>query len=430
MDTNLIFMNNRWQLTFWILLFVFCNEVYAQKSLVENINNHLIKIDTNQRGIDAESIASFSKVLSGNKIIALGEETHGIKQFTDFRGDLIKYLVTNLKYKVIVLEADFYGTQALNSYINSGNVDKYYALLSTGMGIYRTPEFLNIVEWLREYNSKATQEEKVSVHGCDMQKSAAIAYLSTGNLKLSKDLSLPAKEGLRILLGHVNSKNNDAKNKLDQLVHELSQELLLLPDSSVLARSIKTILQYDQYFREKYNYKRSIIRDKSMAQNVFWIYEHEKRKPTILLAHNGHISKSPVSSDIRSMGSYLKEIFDDTYYVLGMAFFEGSFSAGNVKTSQLEVFQMTDTKNTESSEYVFSQCRFANFMLDFNQVSKNAIVSDFLSKRTYSRNIGATYNPTEKQINNVFMPLRDRFDGITFFRNVTPLPFPFRWDKK
>ncbi|MBE5321149.1 erythromycin esterase family protein [Pedobacter sp. MR2016-19] len=415
-----------------VFLFVtLISTVNAQTSLIKSLNKNLLEIGKSHDGSDSVNFASFTPSLSSNKIIALGEETHGIKEFTDFRGQIIKYLVSHLNYKVIVLEADFYGTQTLNDYIQKGKGNKYYALLSTGMGIYRTPEFLNIVEWLKEYNFNKPKAEKVSFYGCDMQKSAAIAYISTGNFKLSKELSASAKEGLKLLLGPIGSHvSGTDKRKLNQLTSELREELSSHQDTSIIARSLMTILQYDEYFQEKYNYNRSKIRDRYMADNVIWIYEHEIKKPMILLAHNGHISKSPIGTDIKNMGSYLNEKYNEGYYVLGMSFYTGSFSAGSAKTSQMEVFTMPEVKDPESSEFIFSQCKAQNFILDFKTANKDTEINNFLNKKTYSKNIGATYESSQTELNRVFMPLGNKFDGLAFFRSISPLPFPFRWDKR
>lgn len=405
--------------------------VNAQTSLINSLNANLLEIGKSRYDSSLTNLASFARSLSSNKIVALGEETHGIKEFTDFRGEIIKHLVTHQNYKVIVLEADFHGTQTLNNYIRDGVGNKYYALLSTGMGIYRTPEFLSIVEWLKEYNVNKPKAEKVSFYGCDIQKSGAIAAISTDNLKLNKDLSPVAKEGLKLLLGSTGYKVNSAdKKKLAQLTTELREEISSHLDTSIVARSLITILQYEEYFQEKYNYNRSKIRDKYMADNVIWIYEHEKKKRIILLAHNGHISKSPIGDDIKKMGNYLKENYKEEYYVLGMSFYTGSFSAGNAKTSQLEVFAMPEHNEPQTSEFIFSQCNVPNFILDFRIANKDTESNNFLKKKIYSKNIGATYDPTQIEFNRVHMSLNDKFDGIVFFKKVSPLPFPFKWDKK
>jgi erythromycin esterase-like protein len=130
------------------------------------------------------------------------------------------------------------------------------------------------------------------------------------------------------------------------------------------------------------------------------------------------------------MGNYLKEYYNDGYYALGMSFYTGTFSAGNVKTSQLEVFTIPEIIDTASSEFIFSQCRVPNFIFDFKTAKMDNEINNFLKKKTYSKNIGATYDSTQSQLNNTYMPLYDKFDGIVFFRNVSSLPFPFKWDKR
>ena len=72
------------------------------------------------------------------------------------------------------------------------------------------------------------------------------------------------------------------------------------------------------------------IRDRSMAQNIRWILEHEGPTAKIVLwAHNGHVSVTPGDPEktFAAMGSYLEKWFGDDHVPIGFAFGRGSFQA-------------------------------------------------------------------------------------------------------
>lgn len=71
----------------------------------------------------------------------------------------------------------------------------------------------------------------------------------------------------------------------------------------------------------------------------------------------------------------------------------------------------------------FSQCRPANFILYFKSAQENVEIDSFLTQKIYSKNIGAAYMPGDKDHMPGYMPLVDKFDGIAFFRTISPLSF-------
>lgn len=402
----------------------------AQSPLNDAINNNLIEI-SNSPNNNIKNFEKYSKVFANIKILALGEETHGIKEFMEFRGALIKKLVTDLNYKVIILEADFSGSQILNDYVLYGKGDKYQALLSLGIGIWRNQEFLDIIEWLQRYNTNKPLPERVRIYGADMQMTLTAAYISTGKVQLKKNLSAEAKKGL-VIMRQIGSKvSKSDKRILQKLSSELNEEILEYPDSSFFRQSLITVLQSLNWFLSENRYQQGKIRDKFMAENIDWIYTHELNKKTIFMSHNIHLAKHPIYNDIKRAGNYLKEKYKDEYYSLGFSFYSGNFLAGDEKGGyERKVFNMPAFKNKKSSEYIFSQCEKPNFFLDFKSNLRNANINLFLTNKTFSKNIGASYHLSNKEIKPTYMPLYDKFDGIVFIKKVSPISLPFAWDKK
>ncbi|RZK43395.1 MAG: erythromycin esterase family protein [Pedobacter sp.] len=402
----------------------------AQDPLISALEEKVIEIGPVSAINKFENFKEFGELLADNKILALGEETHGIKEFGAFRATLIKHLVSELNYKSIVLEADFSGMVDLNDYIVYGRGQLYQALLKKGTRVFSTQEYLELFEWLKTYNQMQPVSERVRIYGGDGQSTMIAIDLRTKSVKPSNALSPNAVQGLKLLsIGLGQPLTKKQKDTVMMLAGEIRDEMALFPDTSIYRQSLNTLLQsIDLVTAEFTGYRRSFIRDKALADNITWIYERDKRK-TILLAHNAHIAKNPIFSDVKRAGFFLKQTYGKQYYTLGFSFFTGQFLANDDKSREDKVFDMPEIKNKKSSEYIFSQIKIPNFILDFASASKNPIIDDFLKQKTYSKNIGMGFRESSPDRMPGFMPLIDKFDGIAFFRVTSATSFIRIYDR-
>jgi erythromycin esterase len=412
-----------------LLAFYASSKVYGQTKLTSSINDNLIEISVAKELELFNEFQKFGSHLANVKILALGEETHGIKEFMDFRGILIRHLVSDLGYRNIILEADFSACHYLNKYVQGAKIDKYQALLAAGFGIWNTEEFLNTIEWLRAYNLKQDPSNRVTIYGADMQQPASAAYLSTGSMKLQKPITDQAKNGLKALLSPYKKPSGEDRKNLLHLQNEIKAEISLFADTSLIAHDLQTVIQSIEWLNADNSYKRKIVRDKCLAVNVEWIYEREINKKIIFMAHNTHIAKSPVYNDIERAGNFLKKKYNEKYYALGFSFYTGKFSAYDEREKRMNVFDMPGIEKANSSEFLLSKAKYPNFILDFQSAAKNPEIEQFISEKTYSKNIGASYEKTDKDIMPAYMPLKMKFDGIVFFREVSALSDFFTYNK-
>jgi erythromycin esterase-like protein len=68
-----------------------------------------------------------------------------------------------------------------------------------------------------------------------------------------------------------------------------------------------------------------VPRDRSMADNVRWILDHNPKAKIVLWAHNGHVATGGFSYE--SMGSVLRRMYGREMVVFGFAFNQGAFQA-------------------------------------------------------------------------------------------------------
>lgn len=104
------------------------------------------------------------------KIVALGEATHGNKEFQQLKLDVFKIMVEDYGVRAFSLEGDYGGCEAVNRYIHGGDGTVKNAVLAIGFAIYQTEEMENLISWMREYNKSVAQGNDIRFYGFDMQR--------------------------------------------------------------------------------------------------------------------------------------------------------------------------------------------------------------------------------------------------------------------
>jgi erythromycin esterase len=158
------------------------------------------------------NFAVTKRVVGQARIVGVAEATHGTKEFFKVRLCLLQSLVTELGFNVLAIEASYSATQLLNAYVLHGNGDRDAVIAALGLLMWDVEEFVEIVDWLYEYNSASSQADKVQVCGLDSWNSqlgadSVVAYLrcvaadkAPGARQLFRDLRLGSDEGM--LRGH------------------------------------------------------------------------------------------------------------------------------------------------------------------------------------------------------------------------------------
>lgn len=411
----------------WIMLLsLFPLFGFGQTALINALNSQLIPIKTLSSPGDFSDLKKLDTVLTDIPVIGLGEATHGTKEFFVYKQRLIEYLIVIHGFKTLVIEADFVGTQAMNDYVLYGKGSVFSALEKMGNGVLFTAEFIEMIEWLKKYNSTKSVEDKIKVYGCDMQFSFnAGTQLSNGHIKLQHPLSQQAKKGLEIITAYSYGKIDKADVPILKSTSEELRSVVLAESNpskvKLYQQYLQTMIQTIDYALEPYLYRKDVIRDQYMAENCEWIYNYESKNKMIVWAHNLHISKNITKNNNLPMGYYLKQKFLNNYYALGFGFNSGKLRAFDMKLNKVLVYEIPEVKIKNSSDYIFSRLAVPNFILDFESASKNPVIARFLNDKMNSRQIGGAYYP-ERQAEGgggADQKLMQMFDGIVFFKNTT-----------
>ncbi|MFM8914465.1 MAG: erythromycin esterase family protein, partial [Flammeovirgaceae bacterium] len=129
-----------------------------------------------------DDLTFLNTFLSEKPIVALGESTHGTSEFFTFRHRMIQHMVQQLNFRVIAVETNFSTAQNINEYILGGPGTGKAAVQTISGWVYNNQEFVQLIEWLRLYNSAQPAANKVTFHGFDAQSAQAAAKRVQGYL--------------------------------------------------------------------------------------------------------------------------------------------------------------------------------------------------------------------------------------------------------
>jgi erythromycin esterase-like protein len=102
-------------------------------------------------------------ILAGKRIVALGEATHGTREFFQMKHCMLEFLVTQLGFRHFGMELSAQDGELLNQYIHGSNID----FRSNLYWPWGTEEVAAMIEWMRRFNAAAAPDDRMVFHGID-----------------------------------------------------------------------------------------------------------------------------------------------------------------------------------------------------------------------------------------------------------------------
>jgi erythromycin esterase len=405
------------------------------QTLLSWLHRQAIRLRTVEAGHGFEDLLPLKRAIGGARIVALGEATHGTREFFQLKHRLLEFLVIELGFTTFAIEANWPESRAVNDYVLHGRGDPAEALAGLHFWTWNTEEVLDQILWMRRYNADDAHQQKVTFAGFDAQYSALPAttiaeYLARVDpgfaSRISSGLALFEKECRDY--SHV----SDADVELMHATVQMLTERLLAKKEPYAARSTMqewlVALQHARILRQVDDQRRTgedakaryMIRDRAMAENAAWILEQEgPRRKMVVWAHNGHIARDPrglFDGTVVSMGMHLAREFDRELVVVGFAFGEGAFQAmvkedGNRRRlREVEVGPADDT-----FEAVLTRNGVPAFIVDLRDAGEDAAAC--LAEPHVTREIGAFFESPE-EMRQMIVPSA-RYDLLAFIARTT-----------
>jgi len=373
------------------------------------------------------------QVLRGVRIVGLGEETHGTREFFQLKRRLVEYLVKEAGFTVFAMELSYAASSDINEYVLNGKGDRDKALARQGLWAWDTQEVSELLEWLRQYNSSVPAEKKVRFVGIDIHNNnQAIERVSNYLAKVAPERLEAFNKAVQLFrsddsgrqhLEYIIKVSHEDKAQTLAKLNELLGFLYVNQTQFTLQTSAAEFAQAFENanilaeFAETYNRPQlDLARDLYMAQNLKRRIEEENPGTRIILwAHNDHVGKEK-----GRLGDYLQTAYGSDYYALGFSFNQGAFQArelaANVTIGALKEFTVGAAPEG-SVEWYLNRAGIRNFIIDFRNTAKSEVIEQWLSNPRRMRSIGLGFvndRSTYQRIN-----LQQTFDGLAFIETTT-----------
>ena len=112
------------------------------------------------------------------RYVLLGETSHGTSEFYSWRSEITKRLIAEKKFSFIAVEGDWPDCYNVNRYVKgmsnymANNTNSAYDILYTfnrwPTWMWANREIIDFIEWLKKYNEKLPEEQKVGFYGLDV----------------------------------------------------------------------------------------------------------------------------------------------------------------------------------------------------------------------------------------------------------------------
>ena len=372
------------------------------------------------------------------RIVALGENTHGTRDFFEMKARILRFLVEEMGFDTFAIEATWPESHRLDRYVRTGEGDAAVLLPGLYFWTWNTESVLEMIEWMRDHNEAGGD---VGFHGVDMQHPGMALHLVREYVRFVDPASFDFITGrLDCLTRFANEPagwrpgpsyrdQTDAyQTECDASLEEARLHLIENRERyeaagghdrfSLILRSLRVAYQYHLL------YSGGQSRDESMAENTIWLSERIGPDGRMVLwAHNYHVATVP-----GLQGHYLRQTFGDDMVVIGFSHEQGRFTAVGLTRGPPETptlftgraeFEL-DPARDNSFEAYFATASAPRFVLDLRR-PLNEPGSAWLTKPRPGRHISCCYDPDEPHWfwrDEALLP--QWFDAIIHFESTRP----------
>jgi erythromycin esterase len=317
---------------------------------------------------------------------------------------MLEFLVNEMGFNIFAIEATMPESFDINEYVMTGKGDPANALAGIYFWTWDTEEVLEMIQWMRRYNADPKHTRKVKFYGFDMQSAARAAKVTLSYLrKVDPQRAENAAKELGILANpyteqQFNTLGNEKKAAAAETVKsvlasfdERKQDYVKRSsaDEWSIARLHAQILAQNIEMQGGGPNLQFAVRDRSMAENIRWILEHEGPDAKLVAwAHNGHVAARPPM-----MGSHLRRMFGSDMVVFGFAFNQGGFQAMEMpfpSSAGLRSFNV-DPAPDGSLDATLASAGLRIAAIDLRTLPKEGEAAKWFREPRVTRSIGAVY---------------------------------------
>lgn len=137
------------------------------QSPTEWIRATAVRLTTTEAGHGFADLQPLKKVVGDARVVALGEATHGTREFFQLKHRMLEFLASEMGFTIFSIEANMPEAYRLNEYVLNGTGDPAALLKGMYFWTWDTEEMLEMIRWMRRFNESG--KGRVQFTGFDMQ---------------------------------------------------------------------------------------------------------------------------------------------------------------------------------------------------------------------------------------------------------------------
>lgn len=386
------------------------------------------------RSLEAENFVDLEPLrplLTGRRLVQLGEASHGAAEFSRVKTRLIKFLNQELGFDVIAFESSVF-----ECFQTDGATDRLAALemmRHSIFGVWHTTDVQDLFAYIRDSRHSSTpltlagfDTQISSLEGVASRPEFLRAVLTRTDRAYADTVAAFDREflrdygtsGMRVYLQeHGDLVTQRYENLAVHLEAELSNRVLLRAtegDSLLIAyriaRSMVCLVEQLLLQHEENTAYASYVRDQGMAENLTALLDllYPDRK-VIVWAHNYHVRHNnqrvhcETQTHLRTMGHWIVERFRAEMYTIGLYMYRGQ-----VADHEREVYDIAPAVSGSLESILYRARRRHCFVDLLGQTEEAGNGWMFIAIPVKS------YGTLELQ-----MVPRDQYDGILFVDTVS-----------
>lgn len=403
------------------------------------LTRNAIPLRTVEAGNGFDDMQPLKKLIGSARIVALGEATHGTREFFQLKHRMLEFLVNEMGFTVFGMEATMPEAFDVNEYMLTGKGDPAKGLAGLYGWFWNTKEILEMIKWMRRYNADPLHTKKVKFYGFDNQSAPRAVKVTLQYLhKVDPTQAAASEKALAVLANPFTSSDFGRlpKEKKEAAAASVSTIIRLLDERKLdyvnrgsaiewaivqqHARIAQQIIEGALVFENSVN-RYLAQRDSAMAENIRWILDHEGPEAKMVVwAHNGHVAVD-TARGYESMGYHLRRMHGHEMVVFGFAFNQGSFLALELPwPSEKGAHPFTAQPAPDSSlDATLAAAGLNIAVINLDALPQDGPVTKWFSEGQLTRSIGLPYS--EKYAGKYFFKqfVTQIYDALFFVEKTT-----------
>src|SRR4051794_24028009 len=116
------------------------------KAIITWIQQKAIPIKHVAAGNDFSDLQPLKQILKDVRVVGLGENTHGTREFFQVKHRLLEFLVREMRFTAFALEAGYGACEPINNYVLYGKGDLTTVLTAQGYVVWDMEELAAMIE--------------------------------------------------------------------------------------------------------------------------------------------------------------------------------------------------------------------------------------------------------------------------------------------